>query len=379
MIKKMLIGLVMVFFIVQGMSLVAADKTEKPTLKEVAKLYDSAEKAMKAKKYDEAVVSFQKAIELEPNYIPSYLGLALVQRDQKKYAESVENLEKMLKIRPDAPMALQAYREILYAAGNEEYQKQDFQKSNGFFLKFLGITGIETSAKKPAENATYLVGLNSYFLKEYEKSIEYFTKFMAFPGVETAAAPLYQISNYMIGLCYTQLNQVEKANPFLQKFIDVNKDPANQQVPLAHYLLGSNNYAALNAEVDKVNKDMLEAVNKEAEALNADTKMKPKDKEAAIAKHKEKVDRMKADVKKKQVELASFRKDVVPYLQKAIELRPDIEDAYVKLGNYYYLAGDLENALKTYKTIKEKFPNSPDITAYNAFIQKVEKEIADKK
>ena len=42
MIKKMLVGLVMMFFIVQGMSLVAADKNEKPTLKEVAKLYESA-------------------------------------------------------------------------------------------------------------------------------------------------------------------------------------------------------------------------------------------------------------------------------------------------------------------------------------------------
>ena len=379
MIKKMLVGLVMMFFIVQGMSLVAADKTEKPTLKEVAKLYESAGKSMKAKKFEEAIVSYQKAIELEPKYGPSYLGLALVLREQKKYGESIENIEKMLKINPNAPMALGAYREILYAAGNEEYQKQDFQKSNGFFIKFLGIAGIETSAKKPAENATYLVGLNSYFLKEFEKSIEYFTKFTGFPGIETDAAPLYQISSYMIGLCYTQLNQLDKANPFLQKFIDLNKDPANQQIPLAHYLLGSNNYAKLNAEVDKVSKDMLEAVNKEAEALNADTKMKPKDRDAAIAKHKEKVDQMKADVKKKQAELASFRKDVVPYLQKAIELRPDIEDAYVKLGNYYYLAGDFENALKTYKTIKEKFANSPDMAAYNNFIQKVEKEIANKK
>ena len=379
MIKKMLVGLVMMFFIVQGMSLVAADKNEKPTLKEVAKLYESAGKAMKAKKFDEAIVEYQKAIELEPNYGPSYLGLALVLREQKKYGESIENIEKMLKINPNAPMALQAYREILYMAGNEEYQKQDFQKSNGFFIKFLGIAGIETSAKKPAENATYLVGLNSYFLKEFDKSIEYFTKFAGFPGIETDAAPLYQITNYMLGLCYTQLAQPEKANSFLQKFIDMNKDPANQQIPLAHYLLGSNNYARLNTEVDKVSKDMLEAVNKEAEALNADTKMKPKDREAAIAKHKEKVDQMKADVKKKQAELASLRKDVVPYLLKAIELRPDIEDAYVKLGNYYYLAGDLENALKTYKTIKEKFPNSPDIAAYNNFIQKVEKDIANKK
>lgn len=379
MIKKMLVVLAMMFFVVQGMSLVAADKTEKPTLKEVSKLFDSGEKAMKAKKYDEAVASFQKAIELEPTYAPSYLGLALALRDQKKLGESIENIEKMLKIKPDAPLALQVYREVLYAAGNEEYQKQDFQKSNGYFAKFLGIAGIETSAKKPAENATYLVGLNSYFLKEFDKSIEYFTKFAGFPGVETDAAPLFQISSYMIGLCYTQLNQPEKANPFLQKFVDLNKDPANQQIPLAHYLLGSNNYAVLNTQVDKVSKDMLEAVNKEAEAINANAKMKPKEREAAIAKHKEKTELVKADIKKKQAELASLRKDVVPYLQKAIELRPDIEDAYVKLGNYYYLAGDLENASKTYKTIKEKFPKSPDMSTYDNFIQKVDKEIANKK
>lgn len=379
MIKKVMVAFVMMFFIVQGMNLVAADKTEKPTQKEVGKLFDSGEKALKAKKYEEATAAFQKAIELEPNFAPPYLGLAMVQYEQKKIDGAIENLEKMLKIKPDAPRGLLAYRDILYTAGNEEYQKQDYQKSNGYFAKFLGIAGIETSAKKWAENATYLVGLNSYFLKEFDKSIEYFTKFSNFPGVETEAAPLYQISNYMIGLGYTQLNQPEKANPFLQKFIDLNKDPASQQIPLAHYLLGSNNYTTLNTEVDKVSKDMLDAVNKEAEALNANTKMKPKEREAAIAKHKEKVDQVKSDVKKKQAEMASLRKDVVPYLQKAIELRPDIEDAYVKLGNYYYMIGDLENASKTYKTIKEKFPASPDINTYNNFIQKVEKEIEKKK
>jgi tetratricopeptide (TPR) repeat protein len=285
----------------------------------------------------------------------------------------------MLKIKPDAPMALQAYREFLYEAGFDEYQKQHFEKSNEFFAKFLKIPNIETITKKQFEHVLYLVGLNSCFLKEFDKSIEYFTKYVNISGIETSSAPWFLVANYMLGLDYNYLNQSEKSNTYLQKFIELNKDPANQQLPLAYLLIGSNNYTDLETQIKKFGKEKIDEFNKEGDSINADTKMKPKEKDAAVVKHNEKKVQVYAEINKQQCQMALDRKDIVPNLQKAIELRPDLEDAYVNLGNYYYLAGDLENGLKTYKIIKEKFPNSLNLAAYNNFIQKIEKEISAKK
>ena len=76
--------------------------------------------------------------------------------------------------------------------------------------------------------------------------------------------------------------------------------------------------------------------------------------------------------------LAKNRSEIEKYLTKAIELKPDLEQAFVIIGNYYYLCQDINNALKTYLTLVEKFPNSKDISTYNSFIEILKKEFSEK-
>ena len=44
------------------------------------------------------------------------------------------------------------------------------------------------------------------------------------------------------------------------------------------------------------------------------------------------------------------------------------------LGNYYFFCQDFDNALKAYNDLIAKFPASPEIANYKAFLQSIDKE-----
>jgi tetratricopeptide (TPR) repeat protein len=85
------------------------------------------------------------------------------------------------------------------------------------------------------------------------------------------------------------------------------------------------------------------------------------------------------DKKIKIAELAKKTKDIEPYLKKAIEIKPDIEDACKYLGNYYMRCQNKEEALKIYKLLVEKFPNSPQLSTYKKIVEDIEKMISNEK
>ena len=63
-------------------------------------------------------------------------------------------------------------------------------------------------------------------------------------------------------------------------------------------------------------------------------------------------------------------------LGKAIAARPELEDAYLVLGNYYYLSGDIDQAIVSYKSLLEKFAGSANKADYETFLKKLEAEKA---
>ena len=53
------------------------------------------------KKLDEAIIYFEKSIQISPNYADAYNNLAGVLADQKKYNKAIEYLEKAIQIKPN--------------------------------------------------------------------------------------------------------------------------------------------------------------------------------------------------------------------------------------------------------------------------------------
>ena len=146
----------------------------------------------------------------------------------------------------------------------------------------------------------------------------------------------------MLGLNYSRLNQPEQANPYLEKFIaGPQNETTTPWLPLSYYMLANNNYLILDKQIARIKED------KTGDAL-------AKFDLIAVA--------------------AKANTGIQPNLVKTIELKPDIEDAFVKLGNYYFFCQDFDNALKTYNDLIAKFPTSPDLASYKSFMQNIEKE-----
>ncbi|MFM7084591.1 MAG: tetratricopeptide repeat protein, partial [Hyphomicrobium sp.] len=57
------------------------------------------------KKYDVAVLCFQKALEFHPNYAEALNNLSVVLRDLKRYEEAIKTIQKALALQPDYPEA----------------------------------------------------------------------------------------------------------------------------------------------------------------------------------------------------------------------------------------------------------------------------------
>jgi tetratricopeptide (TPR) repeat protein len=142
----------------------------------------------------------------------------------------------------------------------------------------------------------------------------------------------------MVGLNAEFANEIQTSTQYLTRFLEEAKDSSEhaQFMPLANFLLGSGHMTLLKEEVKKM----------------ADSK----------------------DKIKKIAELAKSQSQIETYLTRAIELKPDLEPAYMNLGNYYYYCNDLEKTITTYKTLIEKFPNSPDIDQYNNFLKEITAE-----
>jgi tetratricopeptide (TPR) repeat protein len=148
------------------------------------------------------------------------------------------------------------------------------------------------------------------------------------------------MSLYLLGVINNQLKEFPTSTQYLLKYLELTvANPSDPFAPIANFLIGSNNFQLLEKEVAPIKND--------PEEKQKATKI------AAVAKKHE---------------------NIQSYLAKAIQLKPELEPAYMQLGNYYYYCQDLEKAIRTYKTLIEKFTASPDIASYKKFLQGIEKQ-----
>lgn len=377
--KKWYVLLVLTLFVVQGALLTAVDNPPKS----VVKLIEKAEKSLKSNEFEKALESYNKALELAPEYGPVYLGIAHVQVAQKKMDEAIVNLEKALQFDPESAYVKQYYAKILFNAAREAlgqqvvnkandcfiklvaipgiaalepkltveslYQignifasKQVFDKSNEYFQKVLDTPDMATTDPGLVFHVAYKIGINYYSLQKFAESNTFLEKVITTAGAETINPKAYATAHYLVGLNASQLKEYVKSSEFLTKFVALNSVPANanpQLEPLAQFILGSNAMSILDGEVQKIRDDANE----------------------------------KRDKKKDIEELAAKSPQIETHLAKAIELKPDLEPAYMQLGNFYYYLGALPKAISTYKLMIEKFPTSQDLDVYKKFLENMEK------
>ena len=329
---------------------------------------------------DKAFESYNKVLELSTEYAPVYFEMARLYEKQQKFDMAIENLEKSLKIQPDSTPAINMLTKILIGMGEQLASRKQVKKSNQYFLKVLEIPGINNTANEQLNHAIFQLGFNYSRLNNPAKSNEYLLKLLAFPGLETSDKDKFVKASYKIGANYFNLKEFEKAGETLSKVIKIDglKTGFLQIYALSHFLAGlnasqlknykeSNEYLIEYLDVTQNNPSdpYRAAVNYALGTNNYELLQKG----VAVIKNDK-----KKDMRKRIAQLAKESKNIQPYIAKAIELNPNLEPAYMVLGNYYFLCQDYENAMQTYRTLIEKFHESQEINTYKSFLKDIEKE-----
>ncbi|MDK2772929.1 MAG: tetratricopeptide repeat protein [Flavobacterium sp.] len=184
--------------------------------------YNQAIELSQQKKYENAILLFDKAIEKKDNFRPALINRAYCKAEIGDYKEAIKDYEKVIQFDSDNTFAL---CEIGYNWSN----LKNHQKAIDFYNKALNTEGaLHTSLNSERQkiaintnlevklfdnNADYNVldceiyynrGIEYFKLKEYEKAINDFKK-----SLETDN--MISNSHYYIGKSYLELNDTIKS------------------------------------------------------------------------------------------------------------------------------------------------------------------------
>jgi tetratricopeptide (TPR) repeat protein len=339
--KRMVAVVTLCLFVLLTGLAFAQTQMVKPTNKDAAKKMDKVEKALKDKEFDKALALTQEVIQLEPTYAPAYYYNGAIHLQKKENDLALPMLEKAVQLKPDFAPALTQYAALLSFMAQEMNAQKQPEKAMEYYSRIIALPNLETLQKPRLIEATFNQGIIAFQAQKHEKSNEVFARMMSIQGIETEAKQNWVLAHYVTGFNYSILNKPEESNARLLKYLDLTSaEPANQFTAIAEYLVGKNEYGLLDAEVTKARNDTT----------------------------------VTTDLRTRVQDLAKSHSRVQEMLQKSLAIKPDLEDAYIVLGNYYYLGHDLDQAIATYKTLIEKFPASPALADYQNFLKKLEDE-----
>ncbi len=111
---------------------------------------------------EQAIVLYQKAIEIKPDMHEAYNNMGIFYSELEKYQEAINAYQKAIKIKPDN-------HEAYYNMGNAYGKLGEYQKAINVYQKAIEI--------KPDEhNAYYNMGNTYRELKKYQKAINAYQK-----------------------------------------------------------------------------------------------------------------------------------------------------------------------------------------------------------
>jgi tetratricopeptide (TPR) repeat protein len=339
MLRKLFV-LSIVLFVLAVAWLGAQEKLLPPAMKDDQKKMEKAEKAMKNKDPASALVFYQEVMQAEPNYAPAYLLAAAAHRMKHDNEQALALLEKAIQVQPGFGPAIAESVDLLNRLAHEMSDQNQPEKAFTYYARIASLPGLEKFRKPALIEATYNMGISAFQAQRYEQSAEAFSKMLAFPNIENEGKQHYVLAQYMMGVNLSMLNKPEDSSVYLRKYLELaDSDATNSFAPVASFLLAKYEYSLLEKEVEKFKGD------------------------PAVV-----------DLKARTQESARTHGNIPELLQKALAARPEIEDAYVILSNYYYYARDLDRAIAVCKALMEKFPASVSLADYRKFLKKMENE-----
>ncbi|MCD6508401.1 tetratricopeptide repeat protein [Candidatus Poribacteria bacterium] len=152
--------------------------------------YNEGVKLQKEMRYREAVRSFRKAVELNPNLAEAYLNMAFCLQKTRKIEEAIKALEQALKVKPD-------FVEARYNLGTLYLRLGRYPEAIGELEKVV-------KARPYMAEARHNLGIALYHMNRYVEASTQFEE-------TVKMRPKWAEAHYNLGLTWLRLNMKEKA------------------------------------------------------------------------------------------------------------------------------------------------------------------------
>jgi len=305
-------------------------------------------------KVDEAIVHYQTALQINPDYAEAHinLGNALLQRG--KVDEAIVHYQTALQIHPDDAKA-QAN------LGNALFQKGNADEAIAHFQKALQINPDNAVAHVDLGYALLQKGDLDEAIVHYEKALQ--------------IEPDYAKAHNSLGNALLQKGSVDEAIVHYQKALHIESDYATAHNNLGNALFQKGNLDDAIAHFQRalqINPDDAGAHNNLGNAL-----LQKGNVDDAIA-HFQKALQINPKYAKAHVNVgnALLQKgnldDAIAHFQKALQINPDNPVVYVSLGYALLQKGNLDGAIAQYQKALHINPNYAKacVNLGNALLQK---------
>jgi tetratricopeptide (TPR) repeat protein len=313
-------------------------------------LYAKGNRLKTDKKYDEALVAFREATQLDPGHKDAWYQLGWCQNDVKDYTGALISLRKARELTPDKA---NVYFELGWAF--DKLGKVDSASSS--FTKCLSINPTHSTAYKQ-------LGMLAYNKNEYTTAINFFERYEQ----NAKAAITDYLYWYRKGFCHNALKNYEAAKMSLYNSLMYKQDYINTylEIGFAFSRLKLNDSAIAYfkkamvidpkshipyngiGEVYRDNiKNMTEAMNWYRKTLD----VKPGERKAHFGMGY-------------CLNTEGKYNDAITHLKKAIESEATYTAAFVELGYSYYKTGNYTLALENLNKAMKLNPSNENSRYY---------------
>ncbi|MDO9577221.1 MAG: tetratricopeptide repeat protein [Candidatus Cloacimonadales bacterium] len=243
--------------------------------------------------YDNAILYYQKAIEIKPDFIEAYHNMGCAYCNKGNYDKAIECFQKAIEIKPD-------FAEAYLNMGVTYRNKGNYDKAIECYQNSIRIN---PNNAKAYTNMGIVYGNKGNYNKEieyYQKSIELFP---------------YSKTYFNMGLAYYDIGKYNDAIQCYENAIKL--DPNNGD---AYFNLG-NVYLEIREEINAIMN------------FKKTIEINPYDEVAYY------------NIGNAYNDLGYYDK-AITYFQKAIELKPDYAEAYNNIGFSYVKKGNFEKSIE---------------------------------
>jgi tetratricopeptide (TPR) repeat protein len=302
-------------------------------------LYGQGKALFQLKKYQESLIAYDQAIQIQPNYLEAWTNRGFVLVRLKRYSEAIATVDKALQLKNDEP--------------------QVWQLKGDIFIKISqyndAIKAYEQAINFQADNPElwYKKGLAFQNLKQYEEAITAYKK-------TVELKPDHESAWYNLGNCLVNLNRYEFALQAYDQAVQYNQNNSAAWLSRSNILMTLRRYPeAIDSftQVIKTNPQQYQAWYNRGWALH-----QVKRYGEAIESYKKAISLKSNDylvwynLGNTQYNLQKYQEAIASY-NKAIRYKPNHYESWYSKGNAWLNLQQYQQAIASYDKAIEYKPD----------------------